>query len=141
MTVEKWKEILDNIIKFWYEHMAFEILMRKLVPGTSVSQPNNLVENHLSSNLVALNIRDSSHSHSTKRKYTVSENTEVTPKIKTYRCGICAEVLKDNPTIYFQYCICCDLCQVWYHFHCVGIKEQEEPSKDQEWICSTCTSL
>ena len=31
--------------------------------------------------------------------------------------------------------IACDECFEWFHYECVGIKEDEEPDS---WICETC---
>ena len=34
--------------------------------------------------------------------------------------------------------IACEECFEWYHYDCVGIKENEEPDN---WICDTCKNM
>ena len=32
--------------------------------------------------------------------------------------------------------VCCDLCNNWYHYHCVGLQEQED--LPEQWFCQYC---
>lgn len=33
--------------------------------------------------------------------------------------------------------ICCDTCNLWYHFDCVGVVENQVP-EDEDWHCGEC---
>ncbi|KAJ8020345.1 ATP-dependent DNA helicase PIF1 [Holothuria leucospilota] len=48
-----------------------------------------------------------------------------------YPCGDCFLECIDM-------CVCCDSCDLWYHYHCLGIAENDEALKKDQWFCPTC---
>ena len=52
-------------------------------------------------------------------------------------CGTCKMDVLDVPTN-FEESIKCDTCPIWYHFKCVGVRLDSEPSKKDSFICSQC---
>ena len=53
-------------------------------------------------------------------------------------CGSCENILKDKPKVYKNFCVACDICDVWCHYKCVGIPREKEINNDDAWFCSTC---
>lgn len=49
-----------------------------------------------------------------------------------YPCGVCGDECEDS--------ICCDKCNVWHHFNCVGLSGKENYSS-QCWVCPKCHTL
>lgn len=43
----------------------------------------------------------------------------------------CEELPDDSP----DNSVCCDNCDLWFHFHCVQVSSIEE---EQEWLCQAC---
>ena len=57
-----------------------------------------------------------------------------------YMCNECKKKLKDNPKQFRTMCIACNICDMWYHLICVGIKKGSEPEKN-DWICENCSKM
>ena len=48
------------------------------------------------------------------------------------QCSVCnTKKLNDN-------WICCDACQNWFHYSCVGVNQFNMPKEDESWFCSSC---
>ena len=84
------------------------------------------------------NILDSVQSKTVKRK--LSDPAKNAKKPILY-CGSCENILKDKPKVYKDFCVACDICDVWFHYKCVGIPREKEINNDDAWLCSTCEKL
>ena len=51
-----------------------------------------------------------------------------------YSCGVCHDVYKEY-TSKVENWICCDGCDTWYHFVCVGVSEESIP---EQYFCDSC---
>lgn len=49
---------------------------------------------------------------------------------RIYICPICNKPDDGTPMI------CCDTCEIWYHYRCVGIFR--DPEEDESWFCPPC---
>ena len=80
-----------------------------------------------------------------KRKLRVQKQTALRKRIKApeqkagkkcdkktieYPCGECKESCDDGA-------VCCDSCDTWHHFACVGLGEDEDLS-NVDWLCKDC---
>ena len=72
----------------------------------------------------------------------VNEPMEVKGSGHVYFCTICnSQVLEqENIKSFGQRSICCDLCEQWFHFKCVGISKANLNNMTA-WLCSRCLSL
>ncbi|XP_062616895.1 uncharacterized protein LOC134278614 [Saccostrea cucullata] len=60
-----------------------------------------------------------------KKKKTVDQQLS-----DVYMCGICDQQC-DNE------CVCCDICDTWYHFICLQVDGDDEEF-NSDWYCNTC---
>ena len=141
---EHWINILENLKKFWYDHLAPELLLQKL--SKSISQhddepsqtPKNIstpettlfTKTKVVNTFQTLSIND-------KRKEQDQISQQMSKRF-VYSCNICNRQLKDNPKRYADHSIACDICNKWFHFQCVNIKKGNEPRENDEWVCMAC---
>ncbi|XP_061174226.1 uncharacterized protein LOC133183284 [Saccostrea echinata] len=64
---------------------------------------------------------------------------EVESSGDTYFCLICKNQIheQENVKSFGQRSICCDICNNWYHFKCVGMSKSVL-SSTSTWLCQTC---
>ena len=43
-----------------------------------------------------------------------------------FYCGSCKDILKEKPKVYKGFYVGCDICDVWFHYKCVGIPREKE---------------
>ena len=57
-----------------------------------------------------------------------------------YPCGVCGEVCEDQPKETSENSVCCDGCDRWFHYGCVGISGSESflKKRKQSWRCTGC---
>ena len=84
-----------------------------------------------------LNILYPAQSKVVKRK--VSDPAKNAKKPIIY-CGSCENILNDKPRVYQDFCVAYDICDVWFHYKCIGIPREKEVNNDA-WLCSTCEKL
>ena len=49
-----------------------------------------------------------------------------------YPCGVCKGICEID-------CVCCDLCDTWYHFTCITLTGEEDAFQgDADWFCNIC---
>ena len=37
--------------------------------------------------------------------------------------------------------VCCDICDTWHHYECIGLLGDEQELQEEEWICPDCRFL
>lgn len=37
--------------------------------------------------------------------------------------------------------VCCDMCDTWHHYECIGLLGDEQELQEEEWICPDCRFL
>ncbi len=47
-------------------------------------------------------------------------------------CNICNEKRQDA-------WIACDICDLWFHYSCVGITTETAPKENEQYICPSCS--
>ena len=57
----------------------------------------------------------------------------------TYFCPSCSMVIPNVVTELKHRSICCDLCNLWYHFHCVGVTNTNVKCMSS-WHCGKCVN-
>ena len=50
-------------------------------------------------------------------------------------------MFNDKPKVCKDFCVAYDICDVWFHYKCVGILREKEISNDDAWLRSTCEKL
>lgn len=110
VTLDKetyYKNLLPNLQYFFKNFIAPELLTKKLEKSRTVHEPME-VDNYVQAAV-------------------------------TYFCPICNNVIKEveNIVCFNERSICCDKCNLWYHFKCVKVK-QSDINKIVNWICQTC---
>ena len=55
--------------------------------------------------------------------------------LKVYLCGKCSQICVDNPKCNEEESVNCDACGLWFHFVCVGFKNE---GQNEEWKCDAC---
>ena len=75
------------------------------------------------------NILDPAQSKAVKRK--LSDPAKNSRKPIFYCQNIlkifyCQNILKGKPKVYKDFCVACDICDVWFHYKCVGIPRENE---------------
>lgn len=58
-----------------------------------------------------------------------------------YFCLICKSQIQEQENVksFSQRSICCDMCDNWYHFKCVGMSKSVL-NTTSSWFCKTCKS-
>lgn len=58
-----------------------------------------------------------------------------------YFCLICKSQIQEQENVksFSQRSICCDMCDNWYHFKCVGMSKSVL-NTTSSWFCKTCDS-
>jgi hypothetical protein len=123
-----WQHMSSQIVRFWGLYVAPELITQNVW-----SQQPSVVEDigH------PLERNDHCYSHKvlsarTVRKAYKPQVTDVLP-LPVYLCGECAGDVEDGA-------VQCDLCKVWFHYGCVGITEDAEPTYQELWLCDKCLS-
>ena len=55
-----------------------------------------------------------------------------------YFCPVCNMHVKNEVVNLKDRSICCDACNLWFHFHCVGITNIALKSMSAGWYCTSC---
>jgi hypothetical protein len=66
-----------------------------------------------------------------------AEPMEIDLKGDTYFCPECKRVIQNEVTELKDRSICCDMCKLWHHFHCVGITNKNVKCLTS-WLCRRC---
>lgn len=68
--------------------------------------------------------------------------TEVMDVETVYFCPICKSVVQNSENVHQcrDQSICCDICDLWYHFKCVKITKQST-MRLKQWTCPKCDVL
>ena len=76
----------------------------------------------------------------TKNRPTGKQQAKETEQAKNieYRCGLCGELVKEEPEDESGQSIGCDNCDTWYHYGCLNISGNERFLKKKKWFCDTC---
>ena len=69
------------------------------------------------------NILDPAQSKTVERKLS---DPATNAKKPIFYCGSCENILKDKPKVYKDFCVACDICDVWFHYKCAGIPREKE---------------
>ena len=69
------------------------------------------------------NVFDPAQSKAVKRK--VSDPAKNAKK-RIFYCDSCENILKDKPKVCTDFCVACVICDVWFHYKCVGIPREKK---------------
>ena len=106
-----YKKLTDNISMFWYKYLAKELLYPKL--KNTADTPTTFEATKIS--LPA----------TTTRTCKGKQRKQKSMPKPIYICGVCT----------------CEFCKHWFHFDCVGIKEEQDiPAENDDFICNDCKS-
>ncbi|KAL5006729.1 hypothetical protein ScPMuIL_015535 [Solemya velum] len=78
-----------------------------------------------------------------KRKKATNKNSSnkrqaSTVRVPIYICGSCGETCTEEPEQTSENSVCCDQCNVWFHFGCVKFDENNVPNDNESWTCPKC---
>ena len=135
--------MLTNLKTFWFHHLSKELIFSKTDTNPSSSHSTFLsLENScdrkqdplVSSKVIELSkIRQKALT--SKMKY--QKKIKLTQPI--FLCKECHEEVPYNPKVSQDNSINCDVCDMWFHFRCVNISdEQKIPDENDSWICGDC---
>lgn len=162
-----WMRIVENLKWFWFNCVAPALITmdKAAVPKTTQNvQDNSSIEDKIvMSNKInndTPKYKDKSVAASIKKQKVVAVcNTKSKTKISkkkpkkltnkkkrkivnlindSYKCGKCQKVLIDNPKYFEDESIGCELCSLWFHFTCAGIKNGKQPKQEDSWKCPKC---
>ncbi|XP_022325057.1 uncharacterized protein LOC111125467 [Crassostrea virginica] len=113
-----YKEVHENLIFFFKSFIA-----PKILEGPSL-ESSTLVNDQISEDISSPTME-----------------VEVQQSGSVCFCVICKNQVfeKENIKSFGQRSICCDLCDTWFHFSCVGIKKSSLKNMDT-WLCSRCST-
>ena len=113
-----YKEVHENLIFFFKSFIAPKILEGPSLESSTLV--NDQISEDISSPTMAVEVQQSG---------------------SVCFCVICKNQVfeKENIKSFGQRSICCDLCDTWFHFSCVGIKKSSLKNMDT-WLCSRCST-
>ena len=135
--------MLTNLKTFWFHNLSKELIFSKTDTNPSPSHSTFLsLENScdrkqdplVSSKVIELS-KIGPKALTSKMKY--QKKIKLTQPI--FLCKECHEEVPYNPKVFQDNSINCDVCDMWFHFCCVNISdEQKIPDENDSWICGDC---
>ena len=141
-----WNNILEKLQYFWHNYLAPEIILEALKTASETiaikdqkqNYPEKLPAKSDKTNSTILTVSQPEQTQGLKRK---SSDHQTKTKLTLFYCGHCENILKNKPKKYDEFCVACDLCDIWYHYKCVGIAKSKVINEDDTWICPKCQKI
>ena len=143
-------KMIEKLSMFWYEFMAPELLYNikptlEFTNNTENCSINkNTAENTSSLSSQAINILTENIN---KRKYQSTSSSKKSSKRSftpnpIYICSLCKNNIPYIANNFEENSICCEICDMWFHFKCVGITDESKvPEESEPWMCEQCKIL
>ena len=131
-----WEMVQENLVEFWMTYLSHELIYGSL--ANSEFFDNSLSDHTYNCSEMAAPAKQDTPGPLLGSKV-ISKGPLSKPKLpRVYLCGKCADVIEDNPTSEQQESVECSQCQLWFHRSCAHIRDLDDVSGNQEWLCVRC---
>ena len=141
------RQMLSKLLIFWNDHFAKELLFGR--PRNDPHTNNNDISVYVQpvtstpSSEIAVDFainppKNTQTKERGKRKGKTKVSTACV-KQPIYMCSICKQMIPYIANNFEENSISCEFCEMWYHFKCVKIINEEDiPSESDSWFCDSC---
>lgn len=133
---EHWDLIKPNLLHFWQEYLAPELMFGTIamanIPTQTVATEHNYSRTCPGG---PLSTEEGGPATSCGRRGPLSK-----PKLPlVFMCGVCMAVIEDEPTCDEEQSVECSGCKVWQHKQCARVQMSDVDGMN-DWMCPLCNA-